>query len=80
MGAMVVLVLAIVIVLVAAVGVAVWRLARALQGLTATMAEVRETLQPTLDELRDGAETTNVEVEALQASIDQLTSRRNGHG
>lgn len=79
MGAIVVLVVAVALALLAAVGVAVWRLLGAVKTLRGGVEENGQRLQPLLDELTSGAQTAGVEVDAVRTSVETLRTGRNGH-
>lgn len=78
MGAIVVLVVAVALALLAAVGVGIWRLLGAVKALRGGVGDTGHRLQPLLDELTSGAQTAGVEVDALRSSVETLRTGRDG--
>jgi hypothetical protein len=72
MGAIVVLLVAVAIMLLCAVGVAVMRLATALRGLRDAVRSTQQWLEPVLAELNEGSQVASLEVAQLQASVADL--------
>jgi predicted PurR-regulated permease PerM len=78
MGAVVVTLVAVALMLLAAIGVVIMRLAGAVRQLMAAVESTSERLKPIVTELQENGEIASLEAAQLQESIQALTSRRNG--
>jgi predicted PurR-regulated permease PerM len=78
MGAVVVTLVAVVIMLIAAVGVTVLRLMSAVRQMAAALDATRQRLEPIINELQENGEIAGLEAAQLQKSLEGLRSGRNG--
>jgi predicted PurR-regulated permease PerM len=79
MDAVVITLVAVLFMLLAAVGVAAMRLFTAVRQLMAVLDSTRQRLEPIVTELQENGEIASLEAAQLQASVQALGARRDGH-
>jgi predicted PurR-regulated permease PerM len=78
MGAVVIALVAMLFMLLAAIGVVVVRLVATVRQLIAALEITRRKLEPLVTELQENGEIASLEAAQLQASLEALSTRRNG--
>ena len=78
MGAVITALVAVVIMLIAAVGVTAWRLIASVREVAAALDATRQRLEPIITELQENGEIASLEAAELQKSIETFKAWEDG--